>query len=284
MISYIIHSINHSFIDLSVACCDICVARAEKDGVELSEQELYALALVGRLGFRWTDEDLPSEAEQPQEHAKQTRRPAGEGARKAERLEESRDTLRAWRRWCWSKNYRASNLPETILLPDDCLEALARRAHLKTVDAIKQELPQWAFPDKHGQDVLLRLREVDDKWEAERARLKAIAAAQRIAETTRKQEERVEARRQEKHAATIHKKAVEAARQASAAAASTSSRQQYGTVVAIPPIPQAPMQYYHPAHPPLPPPPSYFHWQPWIVPGYYHVPYVTYYPPPPPPP
>ncbi|THG96112.1 hypothetical protein EW026_g5664 [Hermanssonia centrifuga] len=130
---------------------------------------------------------------------------SGEGNRRGERLQSCRDALFHWRRRQWKNTYSKCIWGVESLLPDKILKQLAKAAHIRTMDDIKREIPDWIWVDDHGEDVIARLRPIDEQWNTERLEAAEENKAKRRRTSEENKNVRDEARREQKYMATLRK-------------------------------------------------------------------------------
>jgi len=104
-------------------------------------------------------------------------------------LEEARACLETWRFKTVSDRYTPGPFTACSFLPDSVLKTLASASHIQTVEQLKSEV-NWLFADRHGEELLAILCELDD-WEyQQRQRVKEVNAEKRRAATAARREER----------------------------------------------------------------------------------------------
>ncbi|THG95638.1 hypothetical protein EW026_g6055 [Hermanssonia centrifuga] len=73
------------------------------------------------------------------------------------------------------------------------------------MDDIKREIPDWIWVDDHGEDVIARLRPIDEQWNTERLEAAEENKAKRRRTSEENKNVRDEARREQKYMATLRK-------------------------------------------------------------------------------
>jgi len=145
------------------------------------------------------------------------------------------------------------------------------------IDDIKREVPEWAFVDRHGLEVLALVQKVDAAWRLERDREIEANKAKRRRESLEKKEQREEDRRQQKRTETMRR---QAEKTWAATLNPSTSQSQPPPLSAIQNNPIPPMHVYpygwnmyqYPAHPQVPPAPAQ------VPPMPAHPPHVVYMP------
>ncbi|EMD36366.1 hypothetical protein CERSUDRAFT_95684 [Gelatoporia subvermispora B] len=130
------------------------------------------------------------------------------GQRRGNHLTACHTALGQWVKTCWKQNYLYCIWGPNILLPDKVLTKLASLARIQTLDDLKQEIPEWAFSDKWGADVLRLLAKIDDDEKQEKERVLAAKKSAKKEESERKKALRTEERREELYQARQQKKAM----------------------------------------------------------------------------
>lgn len=198
---YLTNHDEYILIALSVPCCDYCLLRrSQDDETPLTPSESTFLSLFKLVCATAMPPKPPPPPRPP-------RKEKGQGPRRDQRLKSCRDILTVWRTKCWEEAYSYCIWGPQVLLPPKVLEGLAKRAHIRTVEDIKTEFPDWSFADKHGNDVLNLLRPIDEVFWIQqdiechdnRTRRRRISE-----ETSIKREE---TRREDNHQATLRKNA-----------------------------------------------------------------------------
>ncbi|KAF8168911.1 P-loop containing nucleoside triphosphate hydrolase protein [Pholiota molesta] len=118
--------------------------------------------------------------------------------RQGEHLKEARIALQNWRYNVVHHHYTPGPFTVAAFMPDSVIKLLASLLTIKSVDDMRDNI-QWAFVDRHGDDVLGVLRRVDSFVQDRRESAKRAKAAERSAATEARQQERriVEDRRRE---------------------------------------------------------------------------------------
>lgn len=115
----------------------------------------------------------------------QTKRPT---ARRGAHLQQARTSLEVWRLRTQRSLYSPSALTAASLLPDRVLKTLASASYINTLEDLGATV-QWAFTQRHGEEVLAVLRKVDEAETNQRAKAKAAKALSRQLETQARQAE-----------------------------------------------------------------------------------------------
>lgn len=74
------------------------------------------------------------------------------------------DALRLWRHAHWWRNYKDCAWGEEALMSDKIVKTLASRTGIKTLEDLKQLVPDWTLADALGQDVLDIIQINDQTW------------------------------------------------------------------------------------------------------------------------
>ncbi|KAJ7260767.1 P-loop containing nucleoside triphosphate hydrolase protein [Mycena rebaudengoi] len=129
---------------------------------------------------------------------KRRKRGSGPSTRRAEHLKEARESLETLRRRIYLDQYSTSAFTHAGIMPDQILTSLARK-RVDSVEEMLQLKPQWMLARRHGQQVLDRLRAVDEARaektaqekrakKAVRTQATAVRAAERAAERSRQKQ------------------------------------------------------------------------------------------------
>lgn len=86
-----------------------------------------------------------------------------------ERLQSLRSVINEWRSLTWTQNYGNCAWGPNTLLPDAVVTKLAARAHISTLDDIKNDIPEWDFVDNYGSTLLELIQKTDDIWKENHA-------------------------------------------------------------------------------------------------------------------
>ncbi|KLO19328.1 P-loop containing nucleoside triphosphate hydrolase protein [Schizopora paradoxa] len=207
------------------ACCDNCLARQRRTlPINLTDTPAAHFSPSNRVhGTPATTPNANNKRPMAlpvnglvEELPKQRRNSVPE-SRTLHWLKGARTKLMDLRQSLKKRLYARSCLSAEALIPDTVLAKLATKARLRTIDDIRAEIGEtWALMEKHGEEALAVLRELDEKRledkaatnaanrelakqkraaeKAERLRLEAEEREKQRAEAKRKQEE-VEARR-----------------------------------------------------------------------------------------
>ncbi|CDO73892.1 hypothetical protein BN946_scf185016.g49 [Trametes cinnabarina] len=87
--------------------------------------------------------------------------------RRGVHLADCRARLYRWRMETWSSKYVHCVFTHLVLLPDPILTRLASQGRIQMVSDLKRYVPQWAFADVHGADVLHVLSVIDTRHRLE---------------------------------------------------------------------------------------------------------------------
>lgn len=87
-----------------------------------------------------------------------------EGQRRGDRLRHCRKAIERWRSQCWRQHYVGSAWGPRALMSDPVITKLATHAHIKTLDNLRTEIPDWDFAERHGTDVLAIIRDADSHY------------------------------------------------------------------------------------------------------------------------
>ncbi len=197
-------------LELNVPCCDLCLMQNTAQNIPWvrTERKDKIIDLLMRLNIQKSRCDTADSDNQTMPIVKKKK--AGKGARRGERFQSCHEALSDWRRWRWRTTYRRCIWGMEVLLPDKVLDILAKAAHIKTVDNIRRDLPEWEWVNDYGAEVLDRLRPIDNQWKAESTH----AAEENKAKRRRTSEEnkalRDDARHNQKHLDTLRKRAIHA--------------------------------------------------------------------------
>ncbi len=170
-----------------------------------TEREGQLIDFLKRLNTRKSHDTANSDTHNMSNMKKKK---AGEGGRRGERFQSCHEALSDWRRWRWRTTYRRCIWGMEVLLPDKILEILAKAAHIKCVDDIRRDIPEWEWVDDYGVEVLDRLRPIDNQWKAESTQAAEANKAKRRRTSEENKAMRDEARRSQKHLETLHKRAM----------------------------------------------------------------------------
>jgi hypothetical protein len=246
----------------------LCVLKKFADTPDsLTSDEAYVLALHDRIKTRKkpADQTPQDEGDRPGNEIDvdalqpTARNGTGEGPRRGDRLEASRNALESWRTEIWTRDFKRSGLLPEAILPNKILSKLATHARLKTRDLIKEELPGWILADRYGEDVLGVLEPIDKAWAEESEQRKEENRTKRVKRTAenkilREENARVARRRaSDERAAAVQASASQSLQSSSApvmAFAATSQPLQLNTPGAAPTAYPSyyPHPYYNPYH------------------------------------
>jgi hypothetical protein len=139
----------------------VCIQ--SKQGGTLAEEELAILSLIAQMESHIKpcpeiiDVDMePMTSKKHQE------------IRRGDRLQKCCDGLVHWHVKCWHDNYAGSTWGVTSLISDAVINELATWVHITTVDAIKLEISEWEFAERHGADILVVVELADQQWKKEK--------------------------------------------------------------------------------------------------------------------
>ena len=142
-------------------CCDLCVLKKVKNKEELTARESHIYQLHKRINSRFEALDA-SAPKQPK-----ARKAIGLGRRRDERLEACKNTLTDWQAKTYASEFKHCIFGPQALMSDKILTKLASCADIKTVEAIKGQIPDWVWADEYGEAVLRLLEPIDSAWKAE---------------------------------------------------------------------------------------------------------------------
>jgi bloom syndrome protein len=190
------HNLIFAFVAPTHACCDNC------DGVPVNLDDLDARPMTPETlsSNAGSPPTTPSKSADKNGKRKLTKPPA---ARRGALLESAQNALV---RWCFQTKldrYNPSSITAIFLLPDPIIKTLAPARHIQTVEALRVHTG-WIFADRHGEEVLNVLRQIDqvdnETQEAEKqarsAERKAATAARQQERKQREREQRLERQRQ----------------------------------------------------------------------------------------
>ena len=122
--------------------------------------------------------------------------------RTGDHLKSAQAALRTWREKLLTEHYSPSPFTARCLLPDSTLKTLASNLDIRTIEDLKTTPTSstWIYAERHGQDVLDLLVQVDQSHKEERDReaerrrdkRKKAATERQQAEKQRKEQERQE--------------------------------------------------------------------------------------------
>ena len=129
------------------------------------------------------------------------------GQRRGERLQSLRSAINEWRSLTWTQNYGDCAWGPNTLLPDAVVTKLAARAHISTLDDIKNDIPEWDFVDDYGSTLLELIQKTDDIWKENHAQELQTKKDLRKRRSIENKEQREEERRIKKRAETAQRNA-----------------------------------------------------------------------------
>jgi len=259
------------FAGLTAPCCDLCILKKLADTPDnLTPDESRILALRDRIMTRKRPADQMSQEQgnrpgneiDVDSQQLRVRNAAGEGPRRGDRLEASRNALKAWRFETWERDFEDTILMPEVILPDKVLSKLASHARLKTLELIKEEIPGWFLADEYGGAVIKVLEPIDKGWVEENEQRREENRAKRAKRSAENKIRRDENARVARRRASDERK--------TAQQASVSQPPQSYIIPNMSVAQQAsvsqPLQSYAP------------HANPLTYPPYYPYPYYNYYP------
>jgi hypothetical protein len=96
--------------------------------------------------------------------------PKKEGQRRGDRLQHCRKVIERWRSQCWHQHYEGSAWGPRALMSDPIVTKLATHTHIKTLENLRMEVPEWDFALRHGTDVLAIIRDADSRYKQQNLR------------------------------------------------------------------------------------------------------------------
>jgi hypothetical protein len=152
--------------ELTVPCCDNCIR--EKQGnpdAILTEQEEELMKLIRHIETRVKSNEEPEIINVDCSNIEEAPQvPKKEGQRCGDRLQHCRKAIERWRGQCWHQHYEGSAWGPRALMSDLVVTKLATHAHIKALDTLRIEVPEWDFAERHRADVLAIIKDADHHY------------------------------------------------------------------------------------------------------------------------
>lgn len=114
--------------------------------------------------------------------------------RRDQHLEEARKLLVGWRASTYRAKYPYAIWGEEGLMPDVVVTALATYRRWRTLEDLQFTAAEWMWKDRHADEVLKLLRDLDERVDAGKEIAKRAKADARKAETKKRREAKKRAR------------------------------------------------------------------------------------------
>jgi hypothetical protein len=138
-----------------------------------------------------SEHTTPSKSTNANGKRKMERSKDGLSTRRGQHLQDVRGALEHWRFKTKRDCYSPSSVTAVTILPDPILTTLASNARIRTIDDIESSInPPWIMARRHGGEILLIMKSIDDAERETREQAKQTKAAERKRETAARQAER----------------------------------------------------------------------------------------------
>ncbi|KIJ62764.1 hypothetical protein HYDPIDRAFT_93350, partial [Hydnomerulius pinastri MD-312] len=104
----------------------------------------------------------------------------GPATRRDEPLKVAKQRLREWRYETWMEKYSQVPYGPEGLLPDNVIDRIASNARIRNVDDFKSSGWLAGRAERHGEDILKLLKELDREVQAEKDAEKAAKEAEKV--------------------------------------------------------------------------------------------------------
>lgn len=172
-------------------CCDICGQKISKPPD--SEQSSPVAEPADRASM---DQHTPP-SDSPLDTVAHRDNERGAVKRRDQHLEEARKLLLRWRRSTYHSAYPYAIWAEEGLMPDVVVTALATYRRWRTPEDLQFAAAEWMWRDRHADEVLKLLKDLDERVDAEKEVAKREKADARKAETKKRREAKKRARERE---------------------------------------------------------------------------------------